>query len=181
MFHANQLNDYEIELMRETAAQLAGYEPSPVWGKLLKYRERAETPIYEKIMNINDQEELHSFLLDHDEKNHNAFRNVINIASDVSRGSNVNGSNIIYRHPDLSKYPSYLKKINGKSINLGAYLPLKEVNKMESKSDVIHHIKEKLPSQTPLDHPILYHPEDMKSKKGRYVGYFDKYGYGYHY
>lgn len=117
------LNDYEFELVREVAAQIAGYEPSEMWGKLTREGMRGDRKHYEDIMDSDSQQHLH-LMAQFDEKGgsfSNVLKHVLNVGSKVvSGGSKVLG--YASKHPQIYKYLPYVGQIDPSLMKVGSDL-----------------------------------------------------------
>ena len=170
-FHVKHINDYELEFLKEIAAQIAGYEPSHMWGRLTRSPMTNDADHYERFMDISNQEDLAKKIELYGDGFHSTMRHIMRIGSELAKGQ-TSGINFFSKHQDLHKNVPYLKQVNTNELRFLHSKPRIEEKPQNSTKITNNAIQPIL--QSNVDH-VLPKPKTKATKMGHY---FDNYGYG---
>lgn len=118
-FHSNLLNDYELEYVRELAGQVAGFEPSDMWGRLTREKPQNELHHYHKLMNVKNQQDLTRKMTIYGGGFQKTVKHVLNVGSKVAQGTSI-GVNFFAKHPELYKSIPFVNNIDPSTLRFAA-------------------------------------------------------------
>lgn len=146
-FDERNLSDYEFEFVRELAGQIAGYEPSEMWGRLTREIPKHNPYYYEQIMDAESQQSLHGLGMIHGGSFGDVLRHVLHVGSQIVKGAS-KASNYLSRNPYLYKHIPLLNMVDPSILKVTSDLLNPVGDLMQKGADAFPQKKRKLNNGT---------------------------------
>lgn len=167
-FNPRELNNTEFEMLRELSAQISGYEPSEMWGKLTNEQMQGPEFYYNKIMNSKNQSDLHDKMYMYGEGFHKTLKHVLHVGSDIAKGT-ATGVNFLAKHPQYYQWVPFLNEVKPELLKTVGSVANEGSKALKTVAQHIH---------TKQGEPNLPNTKKQMQAGCLADAQFDKYGYG---